>query len=783
MSDLNTKSYADSIVRTVREPLLVLDADLLVKTASRSFYTFFKASPEDTIGRVIYDLADGQWKIPALKKLLDRTHLKGGEFDDFPVEYNVLGMGFRRMLLTGRRLEEPEKLEQLILLAFEDITERCHLEAEVIRQREWLEIALSSIGDGVIATDIKTQVTFMNPTAERMTGWTMADATNKPLAEVFNIVNEKTRQLSESPVVRVIREGLLVGMANHTVLISKDKSEAQIEDSAAPVFDKAGKITGVIMVFHDITPRRRMENVLRVSEVRYRRLFESAHDGILILNSTTGRIEDVNPFLLDLLGYPREHFIGKELWQIGLLPDAEVSKRAMEALQRDGHIRYENLPLANSGGHRIPVEFVSNVYQEADTTVIQCNIRDISDRRRHELEREALLANEQAARMEAEAANRTKDLFLATLSHEMRTPLNAIVGWASLLKRANYQDEELKEGIDAIDRSAKAQSRLIEDVLDVSRIVSGKLRLELRPAQLVKIIAAAIEVVQPAADAKNITIETHLDALAGEVTCDPSRIQQVVWNLLSNAIKFTPKGGSVRVTLGKGRSTAKIQVIDTGRGIEADFIPYVFDRFRQADSTTRRKYGGLGLGLSIAKQLMELHGGTVKVESDGVGKGAIFTVEMPIRALATHIVDEEPDIELSALDLAELRLDGLRVLIVDDEPDARRAATRVLETAGAIVTIAGSVQEAMDSILKHCPEVLISDIAMPEEDGYDLIRRVRAAGHNARDLPAIALTAFAHKEDQRRALLAGFQVHVPKPVDPHDLVVVVGSLVGRTGGG
>ncbi len=780
MNSPRAAGIAESIVRTLREPLIVLDADMRVKTASRAFYDMFRVSPEETVGRVLGDLGTGQWGSPALRALLDRVLPDDAEFDDFVVDREFPLLGHRTMLVNARALDSGD---DLILFELEDITQRRELEAELMRQREWLQVALSSIGDAVIATDVATRVTFMNPTAERMTGWGIAEARGRSLFEVFRIVNEKTRAQVESPVDKAIREGAIVGLANHTVLIARDGVELHIDDSAAPIRDDRGEISGVIMVFHDISERRRIESVLEVSEVRYRRLFEAAHDGILLVNAATGKIEDANPFMHVLLGYPREHFIGKELWQIGLFCDAESSKRAMEELKRVGQIRYEDLPLEDRNGLRIPVEFVSNVYVEGQNSIIQCNVRDISLRKRHERERDALLANEQAARMEADAANRTKDLFLATLSHEMRTPLNTIVVWGEVLRRRNYADGELREGIDAICVSAKAQAQLIEDVLDVSRIVSGKLELDVRPCQLDKVISAAVEIVRPAAEETGVGIVVSLDPEASDAMGDPARIQQVVWNLLSNAVKFTPKGGTVRVTLSRGRSSSLIVVSDSGRGIEADFLPYVFDRFRQADSTTRRKFGGLGLGLSIAKQLVELHGGTLKAASEGPGKGATFTVELPVRAVLGHVGPTGSDggAEPPRALFPEVRLDGLRVLIVDDDPIARRAVLKALEEAGAVVTAAGSVVEAIARIAKDVPEVLVSDIAMPDEDGYDLIRRVRAAGHSVRDLPAVALTAFAHKEDRRRALLAGFQVHVAKPVDPQDLTAIIGSLVGRTG--
>jgi signal transduction histidine kinase/ActR/RegA family two-component response regulator len=402
-------------------------------------------------------------------------------------------------------------------------------------------------------------------------------------------------------------------------------------------------------------------------------------------------------------------------------------------------------------------------------------------------DREALLGNEQAARREAETANRAKDLFLATLSHEMRTPLNAIVGWMSILRAKRYEDEDLTEGLGVIERNTKAQVQLIEDVLDVSRIVSGKMRLEIRPCELREIINAGIDVVRPAAEARNIAIDVHLDPTASRAACDATRLQQVVWNLVSNAIKFTPKGGKIAVRLAREKSSLRIDVSDNGQGINPELLPYVFDRFRQADSSSRRKFGGLGLGLSIVKHLVEMHGGTVEAQSGGEGLGSIFIVRLPIRAVTMpcdHHEEVGEDVIGAAPSLPLVRLDGLRVLVVDDEADARRLLIRVLEGVGAIVTAAASAAEALEALAKdrgsEAVDVLVSDLGMPDRDGNDLIREVRRRGHHAKDLPAVALTAFVHKDDARETVLAGFQVHIPKPVDPHDLTAVIASLTGRT---
>jgi PAS domain S-box-containing protein len=793
--------YASEIVRTLREPLLILDSDLRIQAASDAFYLTFKSAVATTIGRRIYELGSGQWDSPALRKLLEELLPSNGKVTDYTVEHDFEGIGQRTMLLNARQLHEEGSDTKLILVAIEDVTERRRAELEIARHRAWLATTLRSIGDALIATDVDARVIFMNPAAERLTGWAGSDANGRPLHEVFNIVNETTRKVVESPVSKALRSGSVVGLANHTLLIAKDGTERSIDDSAAPIRDKSSDpdaaLFGVILVFHDITERRAAERKLQTSETRFRRLFEAAHDGVLILDVDTRRITDVNPFLMELLDYPREHFIGKELWEIGFFRDKASSQAAMHELHEKHSIRYENLPLEDRRGRRHPVDVVANLYLEDDASVIQCNIRDISARKIHEREREALLANEQAARLEGEAANRAKDIFLATLSHEVRTPLNAILGWATILRGKQCSDEEVREGMEVIERNCRAQTQLINDVLDISSIVSGKLRLELRPCDLAIPIEAAIETLRPAANARHVVIEADLHPsfssiaiAAPPVFCDVDRMQQVMWNLLSNAVKFSAKGDTIRVALDRKGSQARIVVSDTGRGITPDFLPYVFDRFRQADGGTRRNYGGLGLGLSIVKHIVELHGGTVQAESDGEGRGSTFTVVLPIRAVTVADgVDGEHGVTDGSVDaaLALIRIDGIRVLVVDDEADARRLIGKVLTDAGATVTVAGTVAEAMAALTRlHeqmgcAPDVLVSDLAMPDEDGFDLIRKVRAAGHGVQELPAVALTAFANKGYARSALLGGFQIHVSKPVDPQDLIAVVAALTGRAG--
>jgi signal transduction histidine kinase/ActR/RegA family two-component response regulator len=410
-----------------------------------------------------------------------------------------------------------------------------------------------------------------------------------------------------------------------------------------------------------------------------------------------------------------------------------------------------------------------------------------------ERDRAALLASEQASRRDAETANRAKDMFLATLSHEMRTPLNAIVGWLSILRHDSAQPRHFEEGLKVIERNTLAQVQLIDDILDVSRIVSGKLRVDIRRSELADVINAGVNAVRTAAEARGITLDLRLDASASTAWCDSVRMQQVVWNLVSNAVKFTPKAGRVDVTLRRESSSFQIQVSDTGQGISPELLPHVFDRFRQADSSTRRKFAGLGLGLSIVKYIVEAHGGTVEVNSSGEGQGSTFTVRLPIRAVR---IGEDDDDRAIAIDAGEdepagsvsvahrrppVRLDGVRVLVVDDEADARRVLSLVLERAGAVVATAGSVAEAIEALGHARPDVLVSDLGMPEQDGFDLIRHLRNDGHAAEHLPAIALTAFVQKDDTQLALAAGFQVHLPKPVDPYDLTSAIARLAEGAG--
>ncbi len=402
---------------------------------------------------------------------------------------------------------------------------------------------------------------------------------------------------------------------------------------------------------------------------------------------------------------------------------------------------------------------------------------DVTDRKTAEQEREQLLDNERLARRDAEEANRLKDEFLSTVSHELRTPLNAIFGWAQLLKGGKLGADDVSEGIAVIERNARVQTQIIEDLLDMSRIISGKLRLNVQRVDLAAVLQAAVDSVRPAADAKDIHLEKTLDPMASITNGDPNRLQQVIWNLLANAIKFTPRGGRVAVALQRVESTLEITVSDNGEGISPEFLPHLFERFRQADSRASRVHGGLGLGLSIVRHLVEMHGGTVRAQSDGVGRGARFVVTLPISAVKSEAAEDPQDSKPRREAGASLSLKGIRVLVVDDERDARDLVRVVLERCDAKVVTAASGAEALEELEQRSSDVVLSDIGMPGLDGYQFIRAVRERGNT---VPAAALTAFARSEDRRRAMMAGYQLHVAKPVDPSELVAIVASLASRT---
>jgi PAS domain S-box-containing protein len=512
-------------------------------------------------------------------------------------------------------------------------------------------------------------------------------------------------------------------------------------------------------------------------------IIESSDD-VIVSKTLEGVIMSWNPAAERLFGYSAAEAIGQNIRLI--IPHDRWGEED-EVLARIGRgekvDHFETIRRAKDGQLLNISLTVSPVKDRSGKIVGASKVaRDITDRKRAEAELERLLASEKQLRRQAEEASRLKDEFLAVVSHELRSPLNAITGWASLLLMRQL-DDRTKHAIETILRNAQTQTQLVADLLDVSRIVTGQLRLKVRSFQLIPVIEAAIEVVRPASEAKSIRIETILDPSAGPIAGDPDRMQQIFWNLLSNAVKFTPKGGRIQVRLQRINSHVEVVVSDTGMGVDPKLLPFIFERFRQGDSSTTREHGGLGLGLAIVRHLVELHGGVVNAYSDGAGKGAEFIVQLPTLVSARTSQPGEERVHPSAggnLSGDVPALAGVRVLVVDDERDAREIISVILGEAGAEIATASSTREALDTVERWKPDVLISDIGMPGESGYDLIRKVRAlpAGKGGQT-PAIALTAYARVEDRLKILSAGFQMHVPKPIEPIELATVVASLAKR----
>jgi signal transduction histidine kinase/ActR/RegA family two-component response regulator len=523
-------------------------------------------------------------------------------------------------------------------------------------------------------------------------------------------------------------------------------------------------------------------------------LFEHAPCGYLS-TLPDGTIIQVNQTFVSWTGHARDGLLSGTRFQDLLTIPGKIyhDTHYGPLLEMQGFVREIAFDLACPGREPLPV--LVNAAQKRDSSgrpiLTRVTVFDATDRRQYE--RELLAARkraelaidvERAAREESERANRVKDEFLAQVSHELRTPLNAILGWTQLLQ-GDELSEELKEGLDIIERNTRVQVQLVDDLLDMGRIVSGKMRLDVQQLELAGIVEEAIETARPAAEAKGVRLQKVLDP-AVIVSGDPGRMQQVFWNLLSNAIKFTPRGGFVRVLMQRVNSHVEVSVIDNGQGMKPGFLEHAFERFRQSDSAGTRRTGGLGLGLSIVKNLVEMHGGAVRALSAGEGKGSTFVVNLPVTVVHAHRegggdAPAHPRAALTEkrLMLPEISLAGVKVVVVDDESDARELLRRVLAGRDAEVVTAGSAGEGLDAVERMRPDVLISDIGMPDVDGYELIRRVRMLGEGVGRVPAVALTAFARLEDRTRAMLAGYQMHLTKPVDPQELVVTVANLTGR----
>jgi PAS domain S-box-containing protein len=660
--------------------------------------------------------------------------------------------------------------------------------AESLRQsEERFRLLVDSVRDyAIFMLDPQGYVLTWNAGAERIKGYRAAEIIGCHFSR-FYPPEALGRGLPDHELEEAQRLG---SFENEGWRVRKDGSLFWANVVVTAMRDATDQLIGYSKVTRDLTQRRGHEEALRQSEERFRLLVEGVGEYAIFMLDVNGKVATWNVGAQRIKGYAADEIVGRhfsdfypqDVRESGW-PDHELQQASEHGsfvdtgwrVRKDGTMFWANVT-------------ITALRDEAGCLLGYAKLtRDLTESRRVEAielasnDREQVLDAERSARIAAQHAARVKDEFLATLSHELRTPLSAILGWTQIvLKGRATGPADQRRAMEVIDRNARAQVKLIDDLLDLSRIMTGKIRLDLQQISLPDVVQAAIDSALPIAEAKEIRLRSLLDPSCTMVSADSSRLQQVVWNLLTNAIKFTPKGGQVQVLVQRVKSHIELSVSDTGIGIPASFVPLVFDRFSQQDSSSTRAHGGLGLGLAICKQLVELHGGSIRVTSPGEGRGATFFVELPVSLMQVEDERTHPSVEVEPTEMIALpKLDGVHVFAVDDEPDARALLERILEDHGAIVTTFESANAVLAALKASRPSVIVSDVGMPGMDGFQMIRALRADESRDARVPALALTAFARAEDRKRSLQAGFQAHLAKPFDVGELVLLVADLVGR----
>jgi PAS domain S-box-containing protein len=641
------------------------------------------------------------------------------------------------------------------------------LDAEIARARLSAIVAFSD--DAIVSKTLDGIITSWNPAAERMFGWTAAEAIGKHIT----LIIPRERHAEEDGVLAQIRLGERVDHFQ-TVRVAKDGRPVYISLSVSPIHDVSGRVVGASKVAHDVSDRR----LYQISRAHLAAIIDSSDDAI-VSKTLDGIITSWNPAAERMFGWTAAEAIGKHITLIIPRERHAEEEGVLARIRRGERIEHFDTVRITKDGRLVDVSITVSPIRDGDGHIIGASKigRDIGDRRRLEDERVRLLAREQAARQEAERLNQSKDELLATVSHELRTPLTAIFGWARMLQTTAMDEAGRARAVDAIVRNASAQSRLVEDLLDLSRLVTGRLRLEFEAVDLSAVVEAALETVRPAADAKDITLTSELDRSLATTKGAPDRLQQVVLNLLTNAVKFTPSGGRVVVSVRPADKTVDLVVRDTGEGIAPEVLPHVFEPFRQEDSSSTRAHGGLGLGLTLVRQLVELHGGRVHAESPGKGQGSTFTVTLP-RAAVTEAGGQEGQ---ATTPVPADPLSGVGVLVIDDDPDFLDLSATMLRHAGADVRTASSAARAYELVNSWQPTVVLTDLAMPEEDGYTLLHVMRSMFAKRRLKAAIvAVTANGTPENRERAILEGFDRYLTKPVDPMELADIVANIARRS---
>jgi PAS domain S-box-containing protein len=648
--------------------------------------------------------------------------------------------------------------------------------------------ALEGAADGVVSTDEQGRITSWNRKFLNIWGLPEEPASLRDIQKIRGLIAQQLKD-SGRYLTRIAE-----------IEASKEKSfdllelvDGRLVERYSEVISGGGKHAGRVWSFRIVAEHQPSDLVARSLAA----IVDNSEDAI-IGKDLHSIITSWNKAAERIFGYSAEEMIGTSIMRL-IPPERRAEEDEILSRIKRGQ-RYDHFDTIRmtKDGRQLHVSLTISPIKDANGYVVGASkiARDITERKQAEkaleearkatdaanAERQRLLESERAARSEAERANRIKDEFLATLSHELRTPLNAVLGWATTLRVGSPRNQDFVQGLEAIERNARVQAQIIDDLLDMSRIISGKVRLEVQRLNLPTIVTEAIETVRSTASAKGVGLETVIDPLNAPFYGDPNRLQQVFWNLLNNAIKFTPKGGRIQVLSERLDSNVEISIIDTGEGISPEFLPYIFNRFEQADASTTRRHGGLGLGLAIVKHLVELHGGTVRAKSGGAGKGATFIVSLPlavVQPLPVESEDERPQSKPWHLPLLpETSLKDVNVLVIDDESDSCNLLKLLLKSAGASVYLAQSADKGMEQLITKPVDVLICDIGMPGVDGYTLIRRVRTLDDPQKsEVAAVALTAYARLEDRTEAIRAGFQNHLPKPVEPAELLAVIHSLV------
>jgi PAS domain S-box-containing protein len=784
------EAYLAAIVASSADAIISKDLNGIITSCNDSATRIFGYTREELVGRPIHILVPPD-RLSEEEALL--AQIRAGQ----PVDH----METVRLAKDGRKVEVSVSVSPIlddrgnvigIANVTRDISEQKRLARELAAHQEYFRVTLASIGDGVISSDQEGRVQFMNAAAEAMTGWRADEALGRPLSEVFRIINEKTRRPVANPAQVAMRTGHTIGLANHTVLLRRDGGEVPIADSAAAIRDDEGAAVGAVLVFRDVTEQRRAEEAIAEQREWFETTLESIGDAV-IATDVQGRVVFMNPVAEHLTGWKLEQARGRACTEVFRIVN-EQTQRTVESpvarvLAEDVVIGLANhTMLISADGTKRPIDDSGAPIRNRDGRIVGVVLvfRDVGERRRTEHERrdaaeerERLLAAERAARADAERANRVKDEFVAMVSHELRTPLNAILGWTQLMMQARGDADVIARGLDVISRNTRLQAQLVSDLLDVSRITSGKLRLSIEKVDLVSVVREVVETVQQAANEKGVHLHGIYEEASFPIAGDPARLQQIVWNLLWNSIKFTPEGGSVAIAVRRSGGSAEIRVSDTGIGIRPDALPHVFDRFSQASRHGTKSAGGLGLGLSIVKHLVDLHGGAIRADSAGENRGATFTVVLPSGTLPDE--GEMPGPAARPVPGASEMLQELRVLVVEDEADTLDFLARFLAGQGASVIAVRSATEALAQLPASNADLLISDIGLPDLDGYELLMRIRQSDSVSSGIPAIALTAYARAEDRARAFRAGYQAHLPKPVEAPDLVAAIARIMELTG--